>query len=135
MDAITFWTAFAAVISASAFLLALLAYLQGKERTIGWSAAKSNVREIDHRLINTSRSLVAEVVALSDNFVDPTGQRETMIRFAPTLPVEVAPQNWMPVGAHQVLGAEPIAIRLYWRQKRSGAKRFRGRVHSASIFL
>jgi hypothetical protein len=135
VDAITFWTAFAAVVSASAFLLALLAYMQGKERIIGWSAAKSQVRDIDHRLINTSHGLIAEVVDLNDNFVGSSGQPETMIRFAPTLPVEVIPQNWMPIGAHQILGAEPIAISIRWRQKRVGARKFRPRVYSASIFL
>lgn len=135
MNAITFWTAFAAVASASAFLLALLAYLQGKETLIGWSAAKSQVRDIDHRLVNSSRGLVAEVEALNDNFIDPSGQRESMIRFAPSLPVEVMPQNWIPIGAHQIVGAEPIAIEIAWRQKRLGSKSFRGRVRSASIFL
>jgi len=135
VDAITFWTAFAAVASASAFLLALLAYLQGRETLIGWTAAKSQVRDADHRLINTSRGLVAEVIAVNDNFIDPTGKRDTMIRFAPSLPVEVMPHNWMPIGAHQILGAEPIAIRISWRQKRLGAKEFRRRVHSGSVFL
>lgn len=122
-----FWTALSGLVAVAAFVLALIAYLQGRERLIGWATDRSNVRDADHRIINLSRGLVAEVVDLRTNGLGP--------RFAPRLPAEILPQNWVPIGVHQLMEGEPIAVTITWRQKKLGQAEFKKGLYQATIYF
>lgn len=107
-----------------------------RARRIGWTAQKSQVREgagNHFRIRNDARTLRAQVVAVSDNFVGEPG--ESMLFNVPTLPAVVEPGNWLPLAAHQILGQDPIAVTVCWRQAKLGSEKFGAREYVAKIYL
>lgn len=131
-----FWTAIAAIVAAAALALSIVNFFTTRERVIGWTAQKSQVKtksDGHYRVRNDSRGIRARVISVEDNFVGD--ENESMIFGLPTLPAIVEPGNWLPVSAHQILGQEPLALTIKWQQAKAGSDSFDDRVRSASIYL
>lgn len=126
-------TGAAALVAIAALVLSIVNYVQARETRIIWMVEPGH-DENSYRIKNTSRRLIAHVTKVTDGY-SGTGKDATAIYLMPGLPMEIEPQNWIPISIHQFLNRDRNRITVEWRQGNDSGEEPSGPTHTARVFL
>lgn len=119
----------ATAVAVLALIVSIVTAARTSEPRVRWIVEKTD-KEYQYRVRNDSSRWIACVTKLDDSF-----EGESAVKVHVTLPVDIEPQNWIPLQSMQYLNREHNAVDLEWRQKRLGRKWLRPIVRRARLFL